>query len=145
MLYHPSVCVGPTDGHHFPDFNALVSLRRRKEDLCLTSHLSNRGLSLPDIHRSLVQACLMSDVRWSLFMALQKRHLGLTSCTIETLQLLRMVGTSPQDAINLSKHLGHVSGPRSAAHIKGSLSSPGLLGHSLLGHQSACLPGAPQT
>lgn len=37
-------------------------------------------------------------------MALQKRHLGLTSRTIETLQLLRVVGTSPQDAINLSKH-----------------------------------------
>lgn len=72
-------------------------------------------------------------------MAFQKRHLGLTSGTIETLQLLLPVGTGPQDAINLYEHLGHVSGPRGSVHIKGNMRSQGLCGHSLQGHQSVHL------
>jgi hypothetical protein len=68
-------------------------------------------------------------------MALQKRHLGLTGCTIEILQLLLMVGTGPKDAINLYKHLGHISGSCGIAHIKGNMRSQGLRGHSLQGQR----------
>lgn len=76
-------------------------------------------------------------------MALRKRHLGLTSCTIEILQLLLMVGTGPKDAINLNKHLGHISGPCGIAHIKGNMRSQGLRGHSLQGQRKLLFRGRP--
>lgn len=57
------------------------------------------------------------------------------SCTIEILQLLLMVETGPKDAINLCKHLGHISGPCGIAHIKGNMRLQGLRGHSLQGLQ----------
>lgn len=76
-------------------------------------------------------------------MALQKRHLGLTSCTIEILQLLLTVGTGPKDAINLYKHLGHVSGPCRMTHIKGGMSSQGSVDTAFRAiHQRTFPPGS---